>query len=231
MRVTINHQKAVLLDRDGVINELLYFAEHGRVDTPLRPQQLRLIPGVAQGIKTLQNYGFKVVIVSNQPGLAKGQFSQRTFDRLLKRTQRLLARRGVTIDGEYYCLHHPNAVRKQYRKACKCRKPQPGLLLQAASDGCFDMNSSFMVGDGLVDIEAGKKAGCGTVLIGHLSSLLTKVMERKQMFPDYLAETFGEAVQWIIEQDGQSRRRAFVSVRKVVPKAPRYLAATSRAAG
>lgn len=218
--MTTNNKKAVFLDRDGVINELIYFAEHGRVETPLRPEQFRLIPGVVKGIKTLRHSGFRVVIVSNQPGLAKGQFSQVMFDRLRKKTRHLLEKEGVTIDGEYYCLHHPHAVRKKYRKACNCRKPHPGLLLQAAADGAFDMKSSFMVGDGLVDIEAGRKAGCQTVLIAHLSSLLTKVMQRKRQFPDYLAETFEEAVQWIIEQGEQSSQRAVILGRKSRSKRP-----------
>ncbi|MBI4596886.1 MAG: HAD family hydrolase [Candidatus Omnitrophica bacterium] len=191
--------KTVFLDRDGVVNHLIYVPEHGRVETPLRPQQFRLMAGVAKGIKTLQAAGFQVVLVSNQPGIAKGQLTLRMFARIRAKAQRLLAREGVRLDGEYYCLHHPQAARKPYRKRCACRKPQPGLILQAARERASEVRSSFMVGDGLVDVEAGQRAGCHTILVGHTSSLLTRVMKRKQLFPTYLAENFDEAVDYILD--------------------------------
>ena len=200
-------QRAVFLDRDGVVNELHYVAEHGRVDTPMTPRQFRLIPGVARRIKRLQARGFRVVLISNQPGVAKGQLTARGFDRIRQKTHRLLRREGVCLDGEYYCFHHPHALRRAYRKACGCRKPKPGLLLKAAREGALHLPSSFMVGDGFVDVEAGERAGCRTVLIGHLSSLLSQVMTRKQLYPTYLAENFDEAVQWILEEKNGHRVR------------------------
>jgi D-glycero-D-manno-heptose 1,7-bisphosphate phosphatase len=201
--------KAVFLDRDGVVNELIYFAEHGRIDTPLNPRQFRLISGVAAGIKTLQQYGFRVVIVSNQPGIAKGQLTPTMFERLVKRMRRLLKKEGVEMDAEYYCLHHPSAIKVEYQKTCSCRKPNPGLIVQAVREGGLDIKASFMVGDGLTDIEAGRRAGCRTVLIGHLSSLLVRVMKRKKVYPDYLAETFQEAVDWIVKQGDQEVRSKY----------------------
>ena len=199
--------QAVFLDRDGIINELLYVAEQGRVETPLTPQQVRLIPGVAEGIRTLQRAGLRVIVVSNQPGIAKGQFTRPTFERIQQRARRLLGREGVRLDGEYYCLHHPHARIKAYRKACDCRKPKPGLILKAIQERRLERASSFMVGDGLVDVEAGWRAGCQTILVGHVSSLLTQVMKRKQLVPTYLAETFGEAVEWILGQQTNGRVR------------------------
>ena len=198
-------KKAVFMDRDGVVNELRYVSEHGRVETPLTPGQFRLISGVARGIKALQASGFSVVIVSNQPGIAKGQFTPRMFDRIRQRMQRLLEEEGARVDGEYYCLHHPQALTRAYRASCDCRKPHPGLILQAAREGAFDLGASFMVGDGLVDVEAGSRAGCETILISHLSSLLTEAMTRKRIAPTYLAETFEEAVECVLERD-RSRR-------------------------
>jgi D-glycero-D-manno-heptose 1,7-bisphosphate phosphatase len=192
--------RAVFLDRDGVLNELVYIAEHGRVDTPLTPEQFRLIPGVSKGIKVLRAAGFHVYIASNQPGIAKGQFSPQVFDRIRQKTRELLERDGAHLDGEYYCLHHPDAITAEYRQACDCRKPKPGLILRAAEENSIEIPASFMVGDGLTDVEAGRTAGCQTVLIAHLSSLLTQLMDRKQLFPTYLSESFDEAVRWILEQ-------------------------------
>lgn len=192
--------KAVFLDRDGVLNELRYVAEQGRVETPLTPRQFRLVPGVARGIKALQADGLHVILVSNQPGIAKGQLTPGQFEHIRQRARRLLAREHVRLDGEYYCLHHPHARRLRYRQACGCRKPKPGLMLQAARERGIELYASFMVGDGLVDVEAGQRAGCQTVLVGHTSALLTRLMDRKQLHPSHLAEDFTEAVEWILEQ-------------------------------
>lgn len=197
--------RAVFLDRDGVVNQLLYVAEHGRVDTPLTSKHVRLIPGVAGGIKALQASGFRVILVSNQPGIAKGQFTPQVFEQICEAGRRLLQREGVRLDGEYYCLHHPHAARTAYRKVCTCRKPRPGLILKAARDARVNVGSSFMVGDGLTDVEAGRRAGCQTVLVGHISSLLTRIMERKQLYPTWIAEDFCEAVRWILEQGERER--------------------------
>ena len=194
-------RKAVFVDRDGVINELIYVAEEGRIETPMTPRQFRLIPGVGRGISALQQAGFRVIIVSNQPGIAKGQFDQRTFARIRQRGARLLRSDGVRLDGEYYCLHHPSAIRRIYRERCQCRKPKPGLILQAAKEHGVDVRASFMVGDGLVDVEAGKRVGCRTILVGHVSSLLRRVMREKRLYPTYLAEHFSEAVQWILKDE------------------------------
>jgi D-glycero-D-manno-heptose 1,7-bisphosphate phosphatase len=204
-------RKAVFLDRDGVLNELVYFAEQGRIDTPLTTGQFRLVPGVVDGIKTLQASGYRVIIISNQPGIAKRQFTAQMFDRIRKKTRRLLRREGIRLDGEYYCLHHPHARNQKYREACDCRKPRPGLILKAAQEGAIDINCSFMVGDGFADIEAGRRAGCKTILVGHLSSLLTSMMESKQLYPSYLAETFEEAVQWIVTGSKRKERQAHLT--------------------
>lgn len=192
-------RRAVFLDRDGVVNELSYVRDHGRVETPMTPAQFRLMPGVGDGIKALHDAGFRVVIVSNQPGIAKGQFSTRTFTRIRQRAARLLQQDGVRLDGEYYCLHHPSAIKRAYRRRCDCRKPQPGLLLQAAEELGLDVRASFMVGDGLVDVEAGRRAGCRTVLVGHVSSLLRQLMREKRLYPTRLVEHFNEAVEWIVK--------------------------------
>lgn len=198
-------RRAVFLDRDGVINELRYVGDEGRIETPMHPSQLRLVPGVAEGLNALRQAGYALILVSNQPGMAKGQFDSRMFERIRRRAAGLLKQRGARLDGEYYCFHHPAALRAAYRKRCRCRKPQPGLILQAAREHHVDVARSFMVGDGLVDVEAGRRAGCRTILVAHVSSLLTRLMRSKQLRPAYVAENFQEAVAHILAADGRCR--------------------------
>src|SRR2546422_5501317 len=104
---------------------------------------------------------------------------------------------GVSLDGEYYCLHHPNAKLPEYRMSCTCRKPEPGLILRAAEERGIILGESYMIGDGLVDVGAGKKAGCVTMLIGNANALLFELMNRSQSEPDFLVRNVGEAVDTI----------------------------------
>ena len=147
--------KAVFLDRDGVINELVYHQEQGVIDSPFTVEQFRLLPGVGEAIKKLCETGYKVILVSNQPGIAKGILSEETFEEIRKKMQEELAKEGAYLDGEYYCLHHPEAKVEKLKANCECRKPKPGLLLQAAQDMDIDVSQSWMIGDNLADVKAG----------------------------------------------------------------------------
>ena len=101
--------KAVFLDRDGVINELVYYPEMGIVDSPFTAEQLRLFPGVGEAISEFRDSGYKVILISNQPGIAKGNLSEETFEEIVKRMRDELSSQGASLDGEYYCFHHPEA--------------------------------------------------------------------------------------------------------------------------
>jgi len=101
---------------------------------------------------------------------------------------------GVALDGEYYCLHHPEAVVEKYRAQCDCHKPLPGLLFKAAREKDIDLKESWMIGDNLSDIQAGKAAGCRTILIGTMKCELCRLMGEKNIFPDKIAGNIGEAV-------------------------------------
>ena len=136
--------------------------------------------------------GFKVIVISNQPGVSKRQFTLRELERMNEKIRRELRRGGTALDGEYYCLHHPQALIKKYRVACDCRKPRPGLLLRAAAENGLDMKQSYFVGDGLIDVEAGRRAGCKTILVGHMTTFLTKVIDEQKAAPDYLVGSFKE---------------------------------------
>jgi len=185
--------RSVFLDRDGVINELIYYPEHAVVDSPFTVEQFRLIPGACEAINQFHELGFKVIIVSNQPGMAKGYLSQRTFDKIRKKMSDELAKEGTSCDGEYYCFHHPEAKIARLKANCECRKPKPGLLLQAAKDLNLDLSQSWMIGDGLTDIQAGKSAGCQTILLGKMKCELCHLMDEQDARPDFIAPNLLEA--------------------------------------
>lgn len=208
MRTMINQSRAVFLDRDGVINKLIYHEEHGRIDTPISPREFELLPGVGESIEAMKELGYLVIVVSNQPMVGKGDISMRTFDLIRKKMHAELERLGVSIDGEAYCFHHPNASIKKYRRNCSCRKPRPGLILKDVGRHGIDLSQSYMIGDGLTDIQAGKAVGCKTILIGHWSSLLSELMHQKDATPDYVAWNLGEAVDYM---RGDGSRHADIS--------------------
>jgi len=110
---------AVFLDRDGVVNELVYYEEHSIIDSPFTVAQFRLLPGVIEAVRQLRDVGYTVVLVSNQPGIAKGHMSREAFDRIKERMKEELAKGGACLDGEYYCLHHPEAVVAELRTNCE----------------------------------------------------------------------------------------------------------------
>jgi len=178
--------RAVFLDRDGVINEIVYFPELGVLDSPLNPGQFRLLPGVAEAIRFFNRLGLKVIIASNQPAIAKGKMTEETFERVRLKMRRELEKRGAHIDAEYYCFHHPSARDTKYRVNCDCRKPKPGLLLRAAKDFGLDLSRCYVIGDGLTDIKAGKAVDCRSFLIGYLKCDLCRLMEDEGVKPDFI---------------------------------------------
>jgi D-glycero-D-manno-heptose 1,7-bisphosphate phosphatase len=178
---------AVFLDRDGVINRLAFFPELGIIDSPLNPSQFRLIPGAAEAIRNFNSLGLKVIIVSNQPAIAKGKMSEELFDKIRSKMKTLLEKKGAHVDAEYYCFHHPHAKRQKFKAVCDCRKPKPGLILQAKQDFGLDTSKCYMIGDGLLDIKAGHAVGCKCILIGELKCDLCRRMEAMQVKPDLIA--------------------------------------------
>jgi len=191
-------KKAVFLDRDGVINELIYYPEHGIVDSPFSPNQFILLPKVAKTIVKFHELGFKVVVVSNQPSVAKGYLSKETFTKIRGKMNSELAKQEAFLDGEYYCFHHPEAKVKRLKANCKCRKPEPGLLIKAAKELDIDLSLSWMIGDGLTDIIAGKSAGCRTILLGRMKCELCSLMDELHARPDFVSKTLIEAVKLIV---------------------------------
>ena len=191
--------RAVFVDRDGVINELVYFPDHGIIDTPFTVEQLKLMPGASLAIKKLHSAGYQVVIISNQPGIAKGHLSQATFDKIREKMHAELAKDGATVDDEYYCFHHPEAIIPRFRTSCDCRKPKPGMLLKAAHEMGIDLSLSWFIGDNLSDIKAGKNAGCRTILIGKMKCELCDLMDKEGIKPDFIHTSLLEAAQFIVK--------------------------------
>jgi D-glycero-D-manno-heptose 1,7-bisphosphate phosphatase len=150
-------QTAVFLDRDGTINE-----EVGYMD---RLEKLKLIPVAAEAIRLINSSGMKTVVVTNQSGVARGLFDEAFVDTVHIRLREMLRAGGAFLDGIYFCPHHPTEGRERYLMTCDCRKPAPGLLLQAAADLNLDPTRCYMVGDTLKDIEAGARAGTGGILV------------------------------------------------------------------
>jgi histidinol-phosphate phosphatase family protein len=145
--------KAAFLDRDGVINRK---AREGEYVT--RWEEMQILPGVAQAISLLNQAGFRVIVVSNQRCVAKGLITLAELEVLHEKMCGALASGGATIDAAYYCPH-------EKQPACRCRKPQPGLLLDAARDHGIDLGASWMIGDSGADVDAGRKAGCKTAML------------------------------------------------------------------
>jgi D-glycero-D-manno-heptose 1,7-bisphosphate phosphatase len=152
---------AVFLDRDGTLIE-----DPGYVRDA---EQVRLLAGAAEALRDVRAAGFVVVVVTNQSGVARGYLDEIVLAAIHDRMRELLAASGARLDGLYYCPYHPQAVVEAYRKESDWRKPGSGMLLQAASDLGIDLRRSWMIGDSPRDIQAGRSAGCRTVLLaqGH----------------------------------------------------------------
>jgi D-glycero-D-manno-heptose 1,7-bisphosphate phosphatase len=192
---------AVFLDRDGVINELTYNQERGIIDSPFKPEQFHLLPGVPEAIKKLKAMNYRIVLVSNQPGIAKGNFSEATFEAIRNKMNKDLSTHGASLDGEYYCFHHPEAKILQFKQDCDCRKPKPGLLLRAAKGMAIDLSQSWLVGDNLSDVKAGKNAGCRTILLGRMKCELCRLMDDENSRPDAISANLTEAAKFILNRE------------------------------
>jgi D-glycero-D-manno-heptose 1,7-bisphosphate phosphatase len=185
--------KAVLLDRDGVINALVYHQDAGIIDAPFTPSQFRLLPRVPKAIRLLNDLGLGIAVVSNQPGIAKGHLKPemlKTFERTMVS---LIRAEGGRIDHIHYCLHHPQAKISALRKRCKCRKPETGLLERAATELRVPLNECYMIGDGIPDMLAGSRAGCRTIFVGRWKCEICQFTEDPSVRPNFVAKDLWEA--------------------------------------
>jgi D-glycero-D-manno-heptose 1,7-bisphosphate phosphatase len=155
------------LDRDGVLIEGAPDPESGHLESPLSVGEVSLLPAVVPALLDLAAAGFALVCISNQPAAAKGKVSLGELLAVHERTLELLAEEGVRIDGSRLCPHHPQGIVAGLSIVCRCRKPSPGMLFDAAEQLGLELSSSWMLGDTDADIAAGAAAGCRTALIGY----------------------------------------------------------------
>jgi histidinol-phosphate phosphatase family protein len=183
--------KAVFLDKDGTLVE----------DVPYNvdPARIRLAPGAREGLLALSAAGYRLVVVSNQSGVARGYFPETALGGVGERLRELLAECGVPLAGFHWCPHHPAGSVAAYAVECACRKPLPGLIVRAADDLGLDRRRSWMVGDILDDVEAGRRAGCRTVLLdnGHE----TEWLRSPERTPHLIAADLADAARLILAAD------------------------------
>lgn len=186
--------RAVFLDRDGTVNEEVGYLRN--------LAELRLIPGAGAAIKRLNDAGLKVVVVTNQSGVARGYFPESLVQEAHERLDRMLRREGARIDAVYYCPHHPTAGNSSYTVVCDCRKPGTGLIDRAARDHDIDVKNSFIIGDKWIDVELGQRAGARSILVqsGFAPDDPGNVRPKGLRAPDFIAATITDAVEWIIQR-------------------------------
>lgn len=153
--------KAIFLDNDGTLIDDVSYISSARAE----PRHISLCDGAGEALRALSELDYRLFIVTNQDGIARGAFPPSAIERVHLRIADLLFREQVALDGFYYCPHHPAGTVPLYARSCACRKPQPGLLLQAAREHDIDLSASWMIGSRLHDIEAGSRAGCRTILV------------------------------------------------------------------
>ena len=174
--------KAVFVDRDGTIARDVHYCSH--------PKDFELMEGAAEAIRLLNQHDFKVIIVTNQSGIARGYFDEVMLMTIHRKMKEELARKDAFIDAIYFCPHHPE-------DNCSCRKPQPGMILRALADYDIDLKSSFVVGDLQMDIDLGRAVGCKTILVTQEGQKVD-ITEAKS---DYVAPTIYDAAVLLVTQN------------------------------
>jgi D-glycero-D-manno-heptose 1,7-bisphosphate phosphatase len=182
-------RRAVFLDKDGTLIE--------NVPYNVDPEKIRLTAGAVEELTALGTVGFQFVVVSNQSGVARGLFTEAALAAVEQRIRQLLADAGVPLAGFFWCPHHPQGSVVRYAVACDCRKPAPGMIVRAASELGLDCARSWMIGDLLDDVEAGRSAGCRTVLIDNGHERHWRLTAGRR--PDFKAADLAAAARLILD--------------------------------
>jgi D-glycero-D-manno-heptose 1,7-bisphosphate phosphatase len=183
--------RAVLLDRDGTLIEPRHY--------PSRPEELVIYAGLVHELRQLRAAGFRLGLITNQSGLARGYFQQADLDRMHSHLTTELHHAGVDLDGIFFCPHHPDGTVPNFAIECDCRKPKPGMLRQAAAELDLDLGRSWFIGDILDDVEAGNSAGCRTVLVDLGTERVPEQLLRQ---PAYVARDSVHALRIIQAVEG-----------------------------
>lgn len=188
--------KAIFLDRDGIVVKMHYDRNFGTIDTPLSVKQIEFVPGIFEFLQVAKNLGFLLIIISNQPAVGIKKINLQTYEEIKNYIDDMLKKHGITLDAQYYCMHHPYASISAYRKDCEDRKPKIGFFKKAIKDFNVDLKSSWMIGDGVYDVIAGHNAGCKIILVGNvIEAEYLRILEQKLegIKPDYLIKHISEA--------------------------------------
>ena len=189
-------RRAVFLDRDGVlVEDVECLAEHERI---------RVYDGIPAALQTLKSAGYALVVVSNQTVVSRGICTEEQVVSINAEIgARILRAGGPNLDANYFCPHHPKATLERYRVVCECRKPSPGMMLRAAREWGLDLAGSFMIGDRITDIVAGRRAGCKTIWVQtgqHLApQIYTTEPVDSNITADHICPGLPEAARWIVE--------------------------------
>lgn len=186
-------EKIVFLDRDGTLNEEVNYLH--------RPEDMHLLNGAGQALRRLKEAGFKLVVITNQAGVARGYYTEEDVMALHRYMNEILTAEGAGIDGFYYCPHHPVYGIGSYKKDCSCRKPGIGMFLQAENRFAVDKAHSYMIGDKLLDTQAGKNYGVTSILVGTgYGKELYEAGQEEHPSYDYYAENLSQAADWILSR-------------------------------
>ncbi|MGZ3722971.1 MAG: D-glycero-alpha-D-manno-heptose-1,7-bisphosphate 7-phosphatase [Bdellovibrionales bacterium] len=167
----------IILDRDGVLNQMVIDAEHGTIDSPMNPEQVKLVPGATEAVAQLTRWGFKISICTNQPSAAKGKTTIPNLKATHARVVALLEEAGGKINSSHMCLHRSE-------DKCACRKPNPGMLREALAAQSVLPNAAWMVGDGVTDVQAGAAAGVKTAFLGSKRCDVCTTLDKVGAKPD-----------------------------------------------
>lgn len=186
---------AVFIDRDGTINEQRGFINH--------LSRFALLPGVAEAVKLLNKNRFFAIIVTNQSGVARGYYPVALVHEVHELMNKSLEREGATIDGIFYCPHHPRGIVPEFTADCDCRKPKTGLVNQALKAFDIDMSNSYVVGDRYVDIELAVRVNVKSILVktGYGLGEMEYVIPEMPVKPSHVAENLLDAVKWILNEE------------------------------
>ncbi|MBK6774172.1 MAG: HAD family hydrolase [Ignavibacteria bacterium] len=186
--------KAIFLDRDGVINELVFSKERNEYEPPHSVEDVKLIEGVTVTLKRLLENNFRLFIISNQPDFAKGKTTLENLINVSEKIRELMEEQKIIFTEYNYCYHHPDGIVKEYSGDCDCRKPKPFFILNAIKKYNLDKNSSWMTGDRDTDIQCGKNSGLKTILIEYAGS----ENYRMNSNPDFKVKNLSEAADIIL---------------------------------
>lgn len=191
----------VFLDRDGTINQEVHYLH--------RTEDLKILPGAFKALKCLKDAGFKLVVITNQAGVARGYYSCEEVEKLHEYMNRMLKPYGAGIDKFFYCPHHPEYGIGIYKRNCRCRKPGIGMFEMAEEVFAVDKCHSYMIGDKMIDVQAGINYGIPGILVGtgYGTSLRQEIEEKgEKPLYDFFAETLVDAAEYIIDRENKDRQ-------------------------